>query len=389
MKKTRFLFLIFLAVLTSCSTKESAENTEATTIDFSYEIDTVQVDPGDDHFIYLSNYMNTATLSSDKKLLYNFNPKVPELEVIDLDELTIKEVIKLEKEGPYGINAANSYMAMMDISDNGDLYLNNWNYMIKLNEARDQVSKYWFTADSLKGDPMTQLEKIYPEGQISKDGKFFYSTYGIQDNKSPKSGLAIVNLNTMELKKVPIDLFEKIDKFSIVFSPEGNSKMEISETVFFNLFQDKILISSTTYNEVFTLDLADETVAQKSFHSELTNDEKEGNYQKRANSREELDEHVREKAKEVTFGKLHFDDQNEKFWRFSISLDRMIGDSATYQSVLTIFDKELTQIHEQRVSYLMNVPSFLTFFKDGSLYSYINLEDELGFVRIKPTYEKN
>ena len=385
MNRVRLIIPFVLAVFASCSTKESAENTEASSIDFSYEIDTVQVDPGDDHFIYLSNYMNTASLSSDKKLLYNFNPRVPELEVIDLDDLSIKEVIKLEKEGPEGIGTANSFM--MDITNNGDLFLTTWNSIIKLNAVRDQVSKYWFTADSLNGDPMTELEKIYPEGQISKDGKFFYSCYGKKDNKSPKSGLAIVNLNTMELKKVPLDLFEKIDKFSIVFSPEGNSKMEISETVFFDLFQDKILISSTPYNEVLTLNLSDGTVAHKSFHSELTKDEKEGNYKKRANSREELDEHIREKVKEVTFGKLYFDDQNEKFWRFSISLDRMIGDSTTYQSVLTIFDKELTQIHEQRMSCLMSVPSFLTFFKDGMLYSYINLEDELGFVRIKPTYE--
>src|SRR5690606_35767911 len=134
--------------------------------------------------------------------------------------------------------------------------------------------------------PMTELEKIYPEGFISKDGDFFYSSYGVQDNKSPKSGLAIVNLNSMELKKVPLDIFEKIEKFSIVFRPEENSKMSVTETVFYILFEDKILISSTAYNEVYTLDPADGSIEKKSFHSELTDDAKKGNYQKRANSRE-------------------------------------------------------------------------------------------------------
>lgn len=384
MKKPLYIATI-LILIASCSGKSDSESSNSSRLDFTVEIDTVQVDPGNDHFIYLSNYLNTATLSSDKKTLYNFNPKVPELEVIDLDELTIKEVIKLENEGPTGINAANSYMPMMDVSDSGELFLNSWSYMIKLNAAKDKMSKYWFTADSLKGDPMTELEKIYPEGQISKDGKFFYSSYGLQDNKSPKSGLAIVNLKTMELKKVPLDLFERIEKFDIVFSPEENSKMAITESVFFMPLEDKVIISTSAYNEIYTLNLTDSALDKKSFHSQLTDDAKEGNYQKRANSREELFEHNKEKVKEVTFGKLYFDDQKDRFWRFSRSLDRTIGDSIAYQSVLTIFDKDLTQLHEQKVDF--TAMSSLTFFKDGSLYSYINMEDELGFVRIKPTYE--
>lgn len=36
-----------------------------------------------------------------------------------------------------------------------------------------------------------------------------------------------------------------------------------------------------------------------------------------------------------------------------------------------------------------SVSQSLAFFKEGTLYSFVNLEDELGFVRIKPTYESN
>lgn len=68
-----------------------------------------------------------------------------------------------------------------------------------------------------------------------------------------------------------------------------------------------------------------------------------------------------------------------------MELDRMIGDSATYTRILTIFDKDLNQLHEEKVDF--TEMGSLTFFKDGTLYSYINLEDELGFVRIKPSYE--
>ena len=385
MKKPLY-FASALFLLISCSEKTDSDTSSSNKLNFTVEIDTVQVDPGDDHFIYLSNYLNTATLSSDKKTLYNFNPTVPELEIIDLDDLSLKEVIKLENEGPAGIGAANSYMPMMDISDSGELFLNTWSYMVRLNPDKDQSSKFWFTADSLKGDPMTEKEKIFPEGQISDDGKFYYGSYGLLDNSNPKSGLAIVNLNTKELKKVPLDLFEKIDKFFIVFSTDGGGKMSIGESVYFLPMDDQVIISTSTFNEIYVLSLADGELDKKSFHSQLTDDEKKGNYQKTASSREELFELNKEKIKEVTFGNLYFDNKEEKFWRFSRSLDRTIGDSVAYQSVLTIFDKDLTQLHEEKVDF--SAMSSLNFFKDGSLYSYINLEDELGFIRINPTYDE-
>ena len=385
MKKPLY-FASALFLLISCSEKTDSDTSSSNKLNFTVEIDTVQVDPGDDHFIYLSNYLNTATLSSDKKTLYNFNPTVPELEIIDLDDLSLKEVIKLENEGPAGIGAANSYMPMMDISDSGELFLNTWSYMVRLNPDKDQSSKFWFTADSLKGDPMTEKEKIFPEGQISDDGQFYYGSYGLLDNSNPKSGLAIVNLNTKELKKVPLDLFEKIDKFFIVFSTDGGGKMSIGESVYFLPMDDQVIISTSTFNEIYVLSLADGELDKKSFHSQLTDDEKKGNYQKTASSREELFELNKEKIKEVTFGNLYFDNKEEKFWRFSRSLDRTIGDSVAYQSVLTIFDKDLTQLHEEKVDF--TAMSSLTFFKDGSLYYYINLEDELGFIRINPTYDE-
>lgn len=48
MNKIKLLTPIILAVLASCGTKESVENTEATSIDFSYDLDTVMVDAGDE-----------------------------------------------------------------------------------------------------------------------------------------------------------------------------------------------------------------------------------------------------------------------------------------------------------------------------------------------------
>ncbi|WP_439489338.1 DUF4221 family protein [Algoriphagus sp.] len=383
MKKPLY-FATALLLMASCSGQTDSKSFNSNDLKFTVEIDTVQVDPGEEHFIYLAKFLRYSSVSSDKKTLYNFNPSVPELEVIDLDELTLKEVLKLENEGPTGINASNSYLPMMDVSHKGELFLNTISYMIKLNASRDQMSRFWFTPDSLQGDALSDVEIIYPEGFMSDNKDFYFGAYGVQDN-SAKSGLAMINLSSMELKKVPLDIFERIKKFEIFFSPAGNSKSSVTETVFFDSIEDKVFISTSAFNEIYLVDITHGTVEKKSFHSERTDDAKKGDFQKTASSQKELMDLAMEKGKEVHFLKFYYDDQNEKFWRFSIQLDRMNGDSAAYDVVLTIFDKDLIQLHEEKVDY--SETGSLTFFKDGTLYSYINLEDELGFVRIKPTYE--
>ncbi|RAI95170.1 DUF4221 family protein [Algoriphagus yeomjeoni] len=380
----KLLPFLSLVLLAACGEKGSSESSNSSSLDFTVEIDTVQVDPGEEHFIYLSRFLRTSSLSSDKKTLYNFNPAIPELEDIDLDELRLKEVIKLENEGPSGTNSANTYIPMVDVSDKGELFLSTISYLTKLNAARDQMSRFWFTPDSLQGDALSDLEIIYPEGIMSADKDLYFGAYGAQNN-STKSGLAMINLYSMELKKIPLDIYERLEKYEIVFSPNGNGKMSATETVYFDSIEDKVYISTSAFNEIYLVNISDGTVEKKSFHSDLTEDAKQGNFQKSAGSQKELMDLAMEKMKEVHFLKFHYDDQNEKFWRFSTTLDRMIGDSAAYEVILTIFDKDLNQLHEEKVDY--SERGSLTFFKDGALYSYINLEDELGFIRIKPTYE--
>jgi hypothetical protein len=93
----------------------------------------------------------------------------------------------------------------------------------------------------------------------------------------------------------------------------------------------------------------------------------------------------KEKEQEVSFQELFYDPTHEKFWRVSTDLDRMIGDSAVTKKVLTIFDRDLNQLHEEQIKF--NISGSLSYFKDGVLHTFFNLDDELGFQLIKPTYE--
>ncbi|MFC3416448.1 DUF4221 family protein [Algoriphagus hitonicola] len=67
--------LIFLVIAGSiaCSSPEN-ENGKSSSLETSYEIDTVMVDAGD-HFFFLNWNLGISDISADKKILFNLNPQ--------------------------------------------------------------------------------------------------------------------------------------------------------------------------------------------------------------------------------------------------------------------------------------------------------------------------
>ncbi|WP_092901837.1 DUF4221 family protein [Algoriphagus aquimarinus] len=383
MTKHRFLFPIILMALVGCGSQESAENTQVNAINFSYTIDTVRVDAGDD-FVHLGNQQPRFALSSDKKLLYNFDLNTSKLEIIDLDRLTLKEAITIEKDGPTGIGF--NYWSVFNVSNQGDLFLGEGKYIQRLNAEQDQLTKYFFHSDSLKGDTLSKDEKINLQGEVSADGKFYFGTYGKQGDWDSETGLAIVNLQTKELQKIPLKIYEEFKQFNLYLqAANGNITSAAEEQVYVMRNGNQLLISSSAINELYLYNLEKGTTEKKTFHSSLTPDSKKTDYKNHSESRDEFSSLQLEKMKDVNFGMFLFDDHNNIYWRYTVQLDRISENQPIFNSYLTIFDEELNQIHEEKMDYPISLS--YSFFIEGSLYYYINLEDELGFVRIKPTYE--
>ncbi|MGX7835587.1 DUF4221 family protein [Campylobacter fetus subsp. venerealis] len=68
------------------------------------------------------------------------------------------------------------------------------------------------------------------------------------------------------------------------------------------------------------------------------------------------------------------------YFRFGVKTFRGENqeDLSTYEIYLFAYDKDFNVLGETKVEDMKEVPSTY-FFKDGKLYSYINIEDELGF----------
>lgn len=376
----KLLYLLSIPILIACGS-ESSDTAENSDFTFSYSIDTVQVDPGE-HLIFITNYMSTAAVSPNGKLLYNLNPGVAELEIIDLEEMAYQESIPLEKEGPEGIG---THVSDFAISDQGDFIFLGYQSFVKANADLELYESFKFQPEKLKGDSLEGKEGIDFGAIASLDGDFLFATYSDQEFGGVIKGLAIVDLQTMNLKKIPIPELESLEEYHISMYRDGNPYMSLIERVWLKEINGKLIVSHTAKNEAFIYDLQADSLSTKAFHSSLTADSKKGSYPKRVESNEEMQDAQIEKSKEVNFSEFIFDDKHSKIWRVSHDMDRMIADSVVTKTVLTIFDSDLNQLHEKTLDF--NVTQSLAFFKDGTLYSFINLEDELGFVRIKPNYE--
>ena len=363
----KLLPFILIGICLACSRPTDESNQEE--FKFSYSSDTVMVDAGDD-FIYLRRALGIADLSKDEKQLYNFNFDATELEVIDLEQMKLVERIKMEKEGPLGTG----FPRYLSISDDGKFFFVGYTDIREFDPSLQNLVLYQFRSDKPIG--LEEGETLGQEFQISQNGQYILVQYGPENMDEPKTGIAILTLNDMTVKKIPMDLWQRTQDYLVTLYIDGKLQSRSFEQVDILPRKEQVLISSHNFNEVYVLDLKTDSISHKTYHSQITADTKKLPAKTTLDAPEQMRDAFTQMNEDVEFGGFYFDEVNEKFFRFSRELDRKIGDSTVFKEVVTIFDKDLNQVHEE----IFPINYFgLKFFKEGKLYSFLNIDDELGF----------
>ncbi len=346
----------------------STEVEEGKGFDFSYTIDTVMVDAGDE-LIFHQIGLSHSDLSNDQKQLFNFTPK-SELEVIDLDSLKLLHKIVMDKEGPLGTGQQLPYAIQFD--QTGRLVLFGFDEVRFFSPDLSSMQQYRLTPETLSG--LEPEDILAFNTKLSSDGKYLFSIY--ENTEQIPQGLASISFEEMRVKKIPFDLPSRIQPFIYSLFLDGRLRSRGHDGIHMELIDHRLIISTPYANEAFVLDVENDAVTVKVFHSELTQDKKPIPTKTQAESMSEFQKLRTEGRKSVTFGRFYFDKAHRRLWRFSQDLDREIGDSLVFKNVLTVFDENLNQLGETIVPV---DPFSKKFFKDGKLWSYVNVEDELGF----------
>jgi hypothetical protein len=372
----KILAVIFGLLFYACGGKE-AENTADSYADISIQADTVVVDSGDEILMAATNGFGHGHTSNLDKL-YNWDYASSQIEVVDLRALRLLEKQSFEIEGPDGVGK-DSYMMKM-IGDN-QLAFVSWNSGITITDLEGKV------AQRIKLDQPWMTEGLEEKGTLSLmgfsgDGKKMYCTF--MNFKKLQSDILELDLDTKTKRVLQLPEFEKLDKFRIAFSSDDGNMMSMSApSISLSLWQDQLLFYTNALNSVYRLDPKTDSLHFINYNNQLTANEKTGSYQNEVSSNEEMQRISTLLREEVNFSRMIWDNQNEVFYRFTnFNLPKTADEEIKVRSFISILSSEFKFLGEKEITYLGIKYPNPQFAKDGKVWLFLNLEDELAYVRL-------
>ncbi|RAI95175.1 DUF4221 family protein [Algoriphagus yeomjeoni] len=371
----KLLLILSLVFLAGCGEKGSSENTNPDNFleDLTYSVDTVLVDSGDD-LINLRNGLNFGTVNSQKSKLYIFDRTNQILQTIDLDRLQLEESTQFEKEGP---NGTGQYVSsIQSLSDERLLIVSYQNNGIFSLKGEKEVS---IKLESSKIDSLTvELEPNAAQNLlVTQNREKIFAIPGTFWEGERR--FLIAKIPDLSGRVIRLPELDQISKFTILYHSNEGSTAYLPEIGLSEIDGNVILWNSVT-SSIYIIDPQTESISEKSFPHKLVPAKKEEAVQQKVNSMEEFQTEMGKVSSQIHFNELLWDDSREQYFRFGNikPTDNGGASSRGLDIFLFAYDRNLNLIGEQKMVSLNYVPDF-PFFKDGKLYSYVNVEDELGF----------
>lgn len=372
------LFVIIL-LIASFSCGKSGEDVIDNS--FNYRIDTLVVDAKGE-ILYLEYDLRVADYSEVDGFLYNFNKQAHSIEKIDLDRLEWVETSPLQQEGPDGTGF---WISDIQSVGEGRLFLSGEKAGIFSMEGKLIKSVDW--------------TKISQENGGILDEEYFYKQV-IHPNFGELVFSLFINytINSVTLKKLDTS---KNNIAVIDIDPNKNYKTyTLGDLSTYNNWaprvnissqKDKIIVSHEFANEFYVYSLKSDSLQAITYSSSLipsrVNPTTEGDL---VNSTEDRIKALRNYLGQVSFGMLVWDSKNQQYYRLSSSTQYgeeeregwILPEISSSEVYLSIFDKDFKLINESPIPELNGRTLSKYFVKDGMLWVFVNLEDEMGFIRV-------
>jgi hypothetical protein len=382
------LFVISILLLFSCENKTKEVTTDYSKITLT--MDTVVVDPGDE-IINLKGGLWTSTMNSDNSKLYLWDFQTFTLNIIDLEKLVLERKVPFEKEGPNGVGTNVNWMSLPDANQ---ILLANFEGMGLFDLNSNKVSDLKLEKDKFEGDSLLEGE-IFQSKSFALAGRNV--VYGLLVNpwKSAKSSMSKVDFESKTIKKMKLPGEGELPEYTVQLNSDEIMTTFTSEKTV-QKFGNKLVLSSTGYTDLYILDLENDSVYHVDYSPQLSAKAKKGGYPSEVKSVEHLREVIQVIHADINFQPLIWDEIKKRFYRFSFETSPMENtnwplflsaeEKPLSKLYLSILDEDFNLLGESDLSHLGSVPTY-AFVKNGQIWSYVNVDDELGFVRMTINYE--
>ncbi len=378
-----FSIVLLSYLLLACGGNETEKQADFSNISFT--IDTVMVDPGNG-IINLKQGLWFSTFSEDKKHLYLWNNDLGSLDKINLDELILEESIQFEKEGPDGVGP---YVSFISLVDKDRILMSNFVGMGIFDLTGKKISNHTIGNGNFSGESLNEGESFDRKIHGTEGGDVIYGFLGNMMND--EMSFARINFKTMEMKRIDLPGHGELPDYSLrIQTDEMNGEAPTDNHL--QKVGNRIILSNSAYNTLYILELDKDSVYQVNYAPQLTAASKKGKYPKVVESNERFKEVMADIFSEINFQPPVWDDVNRRFYRFSYeTVPGVRANSALFEDpekrplsklFISVFDEDFNLIGESLVTQLEQVPNSV-FVKDGKIWHYVNVEDELGFVRME------
>lgn len=372
--------LPLLILLFSCGEKGSSEESKSENIlqNLTYSVDTLVMDAGEDIF-NLGMGIRSLDLSPDKEFLYYFENMPPKLLKVDLNNKNLVSKTEFESEEPDGVGV---FVGKIQAGPDEKLVLlgNNGAFGI-FDENGTKIKDLKTKPEGIDPDLAENFFSLYGNCLYDWENEKIYSWPVERGTEllGPGMGLVSINLESNSAKIMKAPEMEIVEKYSIVLEENGSFRVSPQE-VFLTWHEDKILISCSAMGDFYEFDpKAEETRFIKIDHQVIPN-RLTGEIENRPRSVESFMNEMAKVNSQIYYQKLNWDPKRKIFLRIAqkVFMPKTPDEKYDYEYYLLAYDKDFNLLGESKLDLRERV-DYNSFFKDGKLWSYVNVEDELGF----------
>lgn len=373
------LILIFLGPLIFSCGGNSSENPDSGNIleNLTYTVDTVVVDAGNDIFI-LSYGLGAKALSQDKSILMFFENEPLSLVQVDLNNLKLIRKTPFQKEGPNGVG---DYVIGLQQGPNSEIFIKSFSSHAIFNMEGKLTKSIKVVPKGIDPELANNPINLYDRAIFDFKKNRIHSQPPSEILK--KNELFTIDMNTQEVRIEPIPEMKAVEELSATFITEsGESTMMDYYGVFRNMYieNDQLLITAGCMSGIYRLD--PETDSLDFVPIQHQNFPNRMNFKVNNLPTEEAQfkEDRRKVSEHLNYLEPLWDETRAMYLRLGkrTFLGEKQSDPSTYEVFLFAYDKDFNVLGETKVEGLDQFPANY-FWKDGKLWSYVNVEDELGF----------
>ena len=378
----QFFYALLFFFLWACGSADSSGE-KAIVADLNFTLDTVKIDSKGE-ILFLNNELRSAVLDDKKRYLYNLNRQTISIEQSDLDKLVLASILPFEEEGPNGLG---EYMLGIKLVEENRFLMSGYKKHALFNSSGKKLFSVGpseipaFVSNNEEGNV------LYPE-RLPGTTSSYAGVYIAPGNREPE--VLFWDIDKKTYRKVKSPILKKSMQYQTDFD-DGTTSLFVGGGEYLKVINGKVLLGLFGSSDLSIKEPGKKDFREKTFEDGWIPRDKETVFPEKINDRIMFQELLRESLAEISYNSPFWDESRQVYLRFSYELDysqepspppgQLLPNPSGAKVYLTVYDGNFNMLRESRVPVLDKAPAH-HFAKDGKIWIFENIKDEMGFVRL-------